>query len=335
MKTIKLILYITTMLFFKMVFSQGSKVYIHGKASKSEIEKQRVLNSIEYKSEKLNNITRAYDKELRAIFYPKIISNELKGSGYLKANKRVKTIISNNHLLAKCREIEILQKSIDRKADACKYIESVKKTAIKNIEWAKNKLRELRAKRINNIKRKKKYFSIDIEIEKQNKLLNKEIKNIDVLINKKTSNIDFTSNASEKEDYIIKFKGNGDIRGVENSKGKILIPYKKWKILSYKDGIAKTEKIIWSEEIDCGQCTYVYSFLKKVGYVDNLGNYIDGYIFKSDIKRKKRLACLRGKSSNDDRSWEEIDKEIDLEVIKSKRLLNKKLATKIKQYEKN
>ncbi len=77
-----------------------------------------------------------------------------------------------------------------------------------------------------------------------------------------------TSNntTSHKIDY------KGTTQGVIDEKtGKVLIPYRNWKINEFIDGVAKV-----SIEIDSYECKGNVTAY-KVGYVDKTGEYLDGY----------------------------------------------------------
>ena len=74
-----------------------------------------------------------------------------------------------------------------------------------------------------------------------------------------------------------------DISGVVDGSGKTIIPFRKWKINSYKYGIAKVsipfdsfkctafDEFAWKEEF----ATYATAY--KVGFVDESGSFIDGF----------------------------------------------------------
>ncbi len=79
-----------------------------------------------------------------------------------------------------------------------------------------------------------------------------------------------TGGDATESDFKIDYKNS--LTGVIDSQGKVLIPYKDWKVTEYKMGIAKVRKLIEKRKF----CTAIY-VAYKVGFVDNSGDFIDGY----------------------------------------------------------
>ncbi|PLX13427.1 MAG: hypothetical protein C0598_03625 [Marinilabiliales bacterium] len=61
--------------------------------------------------------------------------------------------------------------------------------------------------------------------------------------------------------------------GVINSKGRILIPYRDWSIIEFKDGVAKIS--YYFDKFECNGKTKAYAY--KTGYVDSSGDFLDGF----------------------------------------------------------
>ena len=108
------------------------------------------------------------------------------------------------------------------------------------------------------------------------------------ITNKNSNSNDFLSDIDKKEDknsFEIKRKDNK--QGVIDKNGKVLIPFKDWRIREYKMGIALVEILL--ESFSCTNCineyleneglydSYMGASAYKVGYVDKTGEFIDGY----------------------------------------------------------
>lgn len=85
-------------------------------------------------------------------------------------------------------------------------------------------------------------------------------------LSKTSTNDDFISKKTEKEDYTIDYKDGQ--QGVVSKSGKLLIPYKNWKIVEYKGGIAKV-----NIDLDSYSCTGNSLIAYKEGFVDASGNF--------------------------------------------------------------
>lgn len=95
--------------------------------------------------------------------------------------------------------------------------------------------------------------------------------------------------SSNETDFKIDYK-NG-LSGVINSKGKILIPYKDWRIREYKMGIAKV--LIAAESFSCSQVKYANILhAYKSGFVDKQGDFIDGFEIVIEEERVSRPLTL-------------------------------------------
>lgn len=100
---------------------------------------------------------------------------------------------------------------------------------------------------------------------------------------------DILSNQNSKGDFLsqsIKAQDNtnGTITnkdktiGVIDPNGKVLIPFKNWRIHEYKNGIASVSIELASYTSKKTRCIgYYEASVKKFGYVDQSGSFIDGY----------------------------------------------------------
>lgn len=101
--------------------------------------------------------------------------------------------------------------------------------------------------------------------------------NGDFLSGKSSSKNDILSGVSKaSNDYTIVSK-NG-LQGVKDKAGKLLIPFKEWKIKEYRDGIALVELTLETKSFSCGGSAEIF----KTGYVDNTGKFLDGYDILSE-----------------------------------------------------
>jgi len=95
----------------------------------------------------------------------------------------------------------------------------------------------------------------------------------------KTNDDDFLSEGNSSDDFLSDNKASDNHKidskdnktGVIDKYGRVLIPYRKWEILEYDDGIAKVS--IQVGEYNCNGSTYA----NKAGYVDKSGEFLDGY----------------------------------------------------------
>lgn len=146
---------------------------------------------------------------------------------------------------------------------------------------------------------------LDKELEKQYEILKNqksiETKNIsldDFLEqNEITDNVDFLEDkTSETDDFLeektkkdtnFQIKSKEGKQGVIDDKGEILIPFEEWNIIEYKDGIAKTIKVI--EKLTGSYEKYSIKYYAKasiIQFVDSFGNILDFYYnFDNDAFR--------------------------------------------------
>lgn len=116
-----------------------------------------------------------------------------------------------------------------------------------------------------------------------------------------------TDNEQESSKSSYKLSIKGDVQGVISSKGKILIPYKKWIIKEYRDGIAKVAVLLTERKDNCNNTHTAY----KTGFVDNNAQFIDGYTidFKSIGVVKYFGPLLKINRAVDKTGWTRADYE--------------------------
>lgn len=100
----------------------------------------------------------------------------------------------------------------------------------------------------------------------------------DFLASDNQNNKDFLSGNQNTTKGKIQTKGNQ--QGVISPTGKILIPFREWKIEAYKNGIAKVAITVGKYS-----CTGYDAEAHKVGFVDQTGNFLDG--FQIEFKDEK------------------------------------------------
>lgn len=121
--------------------------------------------------------------------------------------------------------------------------------------------------------------------------LSKEDKeNSDMFNSKKINDSDFLNSNKTTLQGKIEYK-NGKT-GVVGKNGKILIPFRNWNIVAYKNGIAQISTRL--DSFECGKsCVGFYNAtVYKTGFVDSSGNYLDGIQITSSGKWKSD-ACIQ------------------------------------------
>ncbi|PWG04049.1 hypothetical protein [Polaribacter aquimarinus] len=193
---------------------------------------------------------------------------------YIKLNGLKKNI---NQLIKKINQK--LDKKLEEKKEINKdsnHKENLKKLdkKIQNEDF----LLEKEDKEIKKIKSKRKKSVKDFLLEEE------DTSTSDFL--SEDNSDDFLIESIDKKKYEIKSKWDSNgmfLNGVIDSKGGILIPFKKWKILEYENGIAKVSILIDKEKIYNSACNEIYykgSWIEilKEGFVDKRGTFIDSYI---------------------------------------------------------
>ncbi|TMM29852.1 hypothetical protein FDT66_08240 [Polaribacter aestuariivivens] len=112
-------------------------------------------------------------------------------------------------------------------------------------------------------------------------------------------NLDFLTQetVSQKNNSSFKIDYKNDLQGVINPEtNKVLIPYKKWSIEKFQDGIAKVSIDIDSEKICSCRLGYYSASVKEVGYVDERGQFIDGSrkVITGSFKNETKLLIVKG-----------------------------------------
>ncbi|TVZ07913.1 hypothetical protein JM80_0393 [Cellulophaga sp. RHA_52] len=287
--------------------------------------------------------------------------------------KIIKKISHNPNLFSICNEINNLNHKINaKKEDACKRLNKDLSMAKKNVRNAKTRLKELsgieekenndvnshlkemdlldeeirneseKSKTISNkldaLNGNNKISSIDDFLATTNNtptdfLSEQENNNIDDFLSdsREDSSDDFLSEANNSTDFKITTKNN--LQGVVNTKGDILIPFKNWEILEYKQGIAKVSIVVKEKNFGTKESPYLYlSTIYKIGFVDASGNLINEFTLKSKrIKRRSYkvtgLYLLHDDYKRDKRK-EEYEKN-------QKRLKEKQALNRAKEWELN
>lgn len=313
MKKLFVILF-ATLLSINCVFSQKNNTSTaigEEVLSKSAAEKRRKLKSERNKlSNQLSELYNLWDKaEAKTpAFYEnvkdiKVLENAI---GVLE-NVRVQV----KNFMSRAKRLQELDNFFN--AGNTKRIETLK-AFISRIE-KKQKLADSQITKLNQSHSKKKKYTTSLEnLNTQLELVTKEANNLedinttydisfeDILTkknsNKKPNNqlddsfLNNDSNAETKggnldfltkETVIQKNKSNWKIdyknglQGVINTDTKkVLIPYKKWRVEKYQDGIAKISIDIDSKQICSCRLGNYNASVKEVGYVDEDGRFIDG-----------------------------------------------------------
>jgi len=138
-------------------------------------------------------------------------------------------------------------------------------------------------------------------------------------------------NSQDENSYKIDYKDGK--KGVIDSNGQVLIPYKNWSIIEYKGGIAYVKEIQESKDF----CTRKVS-IQKVGYVDRSGSFIDGFeldFIESSLGGTGKLYLI---ARDPDETYDELiarrnaEKRANELRIKKKKLREKKCEIEIKQW---
>jgi len=239
----------------------------------------------------------AYNLKLRG----QISSSGIDGKCRVSESLKKKWI--KNYKKKKCDYIERRVRSIDEKISKAKN--DIKQLNTEEKDKLTEEIKENQLKidldelntesnRLDDLLKKS-----DQKLAKQNNK-NKKFKSIDDLLNSKKTNKkgqsfskkfgdknkkNSLSNKSTSKSFTKKYniKSNsddtsfeiikkGEYSSVISSKGKILIPNKKWKILQFKYGIAEVELLLTKKNI-CNATVYVY----KTGFVNETGNFVHNH----------------------------------------------------------
>lgn len=111
----------------------------------------------------------------------------------------------------------------------------------------------------------------------------------DFLSNKSSSSSnDFLSSNENEDDFLStkpELKGKIENRdgkeGVVDDKGNILIPFRNWDVVEYKNGIASVSIELETFSNSKQGVGYYTASVYKYGYVDSSGEFLDGYRIKS------------------------------------------------------
>lgn len=158
---------------------------------------------------------------------------------------------------------------------------------------------------------------------------------------KKKKNNDFLSGVSKPpkfsdgdayKGYKVDYKQNGTY-GVIDISGNILIPYKKWQINEYKNGIAKVSIEIDRYSNPCSSKAYgsVSGYAYKTGFVDKSASFIDGYKITFAGGFNNRYTGLVLQRGTDNRSEAE-KKASKRRAAKRRRLARKECEAKLDEW---
>lgn len=224
--------------------------------------------------------------------------------------------ISKSNASLYAQKADALFIRVGKKAKSKAYLDD----KIKNINVALNRVKT-RLREINK-QQKKKQAKIDFlsqdtknlkaQTQKLNKKNNVKSDFLSKKNNSKSTNDFLSKSNSSNNDFLSSRSNNGEIKykegmeGVVDKKtGKILIPFKKWRIAKYKSGIAKVNITVDSYSRDCSGTFGKYAAVAfKTGYVDKTGKFIDDFkiTFDGGWTSGIPIRLVRG---NDNRSYEE------------------------------
>ena len=132
------------------------------------------------------------------------------------------------------------------------------------------------------------------------------------------SKSDFLSESNTvNKDFKIEYK-NG-LTGVVDSKGKTLIPFKKWEIEEYKNGIAKVRVLFDEYKYEINNSEGYHGTVYKTGFVDISGSFLDDPLVSViggcyDFQYRLRLERSSDTRSEDekDKAWARYDRKREL-----------------------
>lgn len=290
--------------FTTICHSQGSKVKVHEKATEKQISDYKILKIIEEKSKKLwedihstgflrlvpqglCNSKKSCNSELELLNKRKRLINSITYYGRAMEIDNLKIKIGIKPTYVKKYEAELhrydkfeseLQSKISEinAKDNDNKNEKNNKQRFKEVNKSLNdELSEIGSSTVKLTKDINKSKSLDDFLANSNLKSKKHKSNIDFLDESTNETDDFLSEEKEEEkitDYNITKKQ--DKEGVENVKGKILIPHKFDKILEFNDGVAKVSIIVEKREVRT-EWNNVTLAVKKVGFVDKTGEFLD------------------------------------------------------------
>lgn len=334
----------------------------YGFATKKELDRDKIIQEILKKEKSLSK----QKTELHSIiakstfgFRPSKGSAKAKYENLIVDSRNILRKIDEGNFIPKCKEINKMRKSIDSYSESwnkCPGINDLIKKANENISWAKSQLEEKTEEetkeKSSKYAHKQKMKSLDAELQKelsktpkQKKRDTRSVKdflstvkktksnNNDFLANNNTNkaNNDFlsgiasTKKEKSKKDFEIKSKDGK--QGVISSNGKILIPFKEWRILEFYKGVAKVmlkiDNIPFKD--DYGYNVYTISFeVFKQGYVDFSGKFLEEPIIVveggCDFSPRSGLEVKYKGETWDEakRRYEKYDKNQSIELAKCK-----------------
>ena len=360
----KTILFLIILLFsgLNIAFSQTAKVTSED-LTQSQLEKQKRTNEWIKKSEEYQKLRKSLNlpEGNRKFPFQNFDSKTQIERGIKESEEILRDIQLNPKLWFLAKEVDALANNIGKSSNYYSKLNAQVKNAEDNVRNGKNRLNEIANKQKDKHQHNQQILDLDKELQglkNKSKTIDNEItsyskknKNIDDFLATKTSksnknnvdflsketktnskNTDFLSKTStkgdfiskktDKEDYTIDYK-NGK-QGVVSKSGKLLIPYRNWKIVEYKSGIAKV-----NIDLSSYKCDYIENGIiaYKEGFVDASGNFLDGFDvsfrsmqfnnfariklvktgyerdFEAEEREKRELKIKRQKCNNDIKEW--------------------------------
>ncbi|MDD7915906.1 hypothetical protein [Polaribacter ponticola] len=289
----------TTLLFFVLVLISGFSFAQQRTTAIVQGEKvltEKEINLLKEKKKlvnKINTALKSYEKaKLNTPLFINSIKTESEIDNLLHLYFDAKS--TENTIYAATKRLDQLTNSNSNVSSHHKRKKEIDKI-IKDLNYQRNN--------ISKKKQKQKVTKSKIDfLAKDSKVIENKSK---ILEEKNDKKLDFLSNYNKKaklksiDDFISKSKSSkrtsdflsssGNLKGkieyrentqgVINDKGEILIPFKNWKIIEYKSGIALVSISLESYYEKCyGTRGGEYSAnAGKTGYVDKNGKFIDGY----------------------------------------------------------
>lgn len=260
----------------------------------------------------VNSITAQSDKDCGCPEWNGKVIPELSVNScdYVGDNPSLKAFAAWDCCLKKCKEEKRNKQSNNKKTN--KISPNSKETSSKNnqdkinLEDLNSQL-ELVSKEARNLEDINTTYDVSFDdiLSKRSSTKNSNNQLDDSFLNNesdtdaKGGNLDFLTQEKvvqkSKSNFEIDYK-NG-LQGVINpDTKKVLIPYKKWSIDKFQDGIAKVSIDIESKQICSCRLGNYYASVKEVGYVNNQGNFIDGSrkVITGSFKNQAKLLIVKG-----------------------------------------
>lgn len=310
MKRTILFLVINLLINISSAYSQTAKI-TSDDVTQAQLEKQKRTNEWIKKSEEYHKLRNSLNlpEGNRKFPFQNLDSKTQVERGIKESEEILRDIQLNPKLWVLAKEVDALANKIGKSSNYYSKLNAQVKNAENNVRNGKNRLNEIVNKQKDKHQHNQQMLDLDKELQglkNKSKSIDNELtsyskkgKNIDDFLATKTpksnknnvdflsketktnsnntdflsktsTNGDFISEKTEKEDYKIDYKDGK--QGVVSKSGKLLVPYKNWKIVEYKSGIAKV-----NIDLDSYSCTGNSLTAYKEGFVDASGNFLDGF----------------------------------------------------------